>query len=560
MRAITVRLLLLGTAVFTLAFGAAAQGAPEPIQDALAALNQRLGTQMTLNDLFWTWEQQTFPDSSLGCVQEGITPVPTSVIGYKFTFTYLDISYEYRVSADRTLTVFCGVLGETDDPVDPNVAGLIDDPARLSNSQCPPPPAGLLYPRTRLAPATEARVIPGAPNNLRTEPNPASGLIGQIPGGATLRVLAGPICDAQGMIWIQAEFSGQIGYTAEAFGGEYYLEPQPPLAELPVNRARISGANLATVREAAKLQGNFGSGVAWSQTNKLAITGDAGANGLLVFSPTTVMQSPRMIKSLERFVIARFSTVSTQGDTLLLGSDDGSVHIWDLSPSSNLIERLVLNGHNAAVTAVAISPDGRRVASSGGYAFATTENALNQDAILVWDINNVTQAFALRGHTGTVTAVAFSPDGLTIASSSLDGSVRLWDTANGAQTARIDAGVPATSLAYSPDGATLAVGYQDGATLALSLVGGLSAGPVVPTHSAPVTVIAFSPNGSVLLSGATDGSLALRAGDRLLTPEPPTLLLNVHSAGVTGVGFSPDGSIIVSLGQDNTARLLIAGQ
>lgn len=558
MRTSLLRTVLLSIALALFGVGASAQGAPEPIQDALAAFNQRLGTRFTLNDIFWTWEQQTFPDTSLGCVVEGVAPVQTSVIGYKFVFTYLEVSYEYRVSADRTVTVFCGTVGDSDTAVDPNVAGSIDDPVRLSNSLCPPPPAGIVYPRTRLAPAIEARVTAGAPNNLRTEPNPSAALIGQIPAGATLRVLAGPICDSQGMLWIQAEFSGQVGYTAEVFGTEFYLEPQPPLTELPASRVRIAGANLATVREVAKLQGNFGLGLAWSQSDKLTVTGDAGAQGLWVYSPALLTQPPRIIKSLDRFILSRFSAVSTQRDTLLLGADDGSVHIWDLSPSSNLIERLVLNGHNAAVTAAAFSPDGRRVASSGGYAFATTENPLNQDAILVWDINNVTQVFALRGHENDVTAVAFSPDGLTIASSSLDGSVRLWDASNGAQTARIDAGVAATALAFSPDGAFLAVGYQDGATLALSLVGGLSAGPVVPSHSAPVTAIAFSPSASVLLSGASDGSLALRPGDRLLTAEPPSLLPNVHSGGITAVAFSPDGTVIASLGLDNTVRLLSA--
>lgn len=557
MRTVMLRTLLVCVMLAGVGIGTTAQGAPEPINDALAAFNQRIGKTLTLNDFFWTWEQQTFPDSTLGCVVDGITPFQTSISGYRFLFTYLEQTYEYRVSADRASTVFCGIVGDDDDDLGPDVAGDIDDRVQLSNSLCPAPPADTIYPRSRVAPETEARVIASSAN-LLPEPNTTSAPIASIPGGATVRVLSGTNCDPQSNILVQVEYNGQVGYVAEAVSGVYALQPLPPAAEIPASRARITMANAASLREAAKLQGNFGEGLAWSQSDKLAVTGGRGAEGVWVYQPIALASiEPRIIRSRDRFNIAQFSTVSTQRDTLLLGAVDGGVHIWDLNPSSNLIERLVLNGHNAAVTAIAFSPDGRRVASSGGYAFATTEDALNQNAILVWDINNITQVFVLRGHEDEVLAVAFSPDNTTIASASLDGSVRLWDASNGTQTARIDAGVPATALAFAPDGTTLAVGYRDGATVALSLVGGLSAGPVVPTHSAPVSTLMFSPDGGLLVSGAQDGSLGMRAGDSLLTAETPIVRQNVHNGAVTAVAMSPDGTTIASLGLDRTVRLLV---
>ncbi len=74
------KLRMLGIVLAMLVAGAvAAQGAPEQIQDALAAFNQRLGTALTLNDFFWTWEQSTFPDSALGCPADGVQPVAGTV-------------------------------------------------------------------------------------------------------------------------------------------------------------------------------------------------------------------------------------------------------------------------------------------------------------------------------------------------------------------------------------------------------------------------------------------------------------------------------------------------
>lgn len=549
------KLRMLGIVLAMLVAGAvAAQGAPEQIQDALAAFNQRLGTALTLNDFFWTWEQSTFPDSALGCPADGVQPVAGTVVGYRFLFTYADVTYEYRVSADRTVTAFCGTVNQSSQTGGEDIAGVIDDVAELSNSLCPAPQPGSAYPRTRLAPGIQARVIGGTPNNLRSEPNINAQLIGQIPTGASFDVLAGPICDPTGMLWVQVNFNGMVGYTAEASGQDVYLEPLPPtISGTPIHALTVASA--PQWREFAKLQGNFGPGLMWSSTGKLAVTGDAGAEGLWLYEQSALAAPPRTIRSVDRFVRGVFSD---QRETLVLGAADGSVHIWDLSPSSNLIERLVLNAHNQAVSAVAISPDLRRIATSGGYAFATVQQDDNLYAVLVWDITNVSQVYALRGHTGEVTGVAFSSDGRSIATSSLDGSVRIWDAASGLQTARVDSDIPATAMAYSPDDSVLVIGYQDGATLALALVDSLSAGPVVPTHSAPITALTFSSDGLLLASAASDGSIGIRASNQLLTTEPPVVLSGINAGAISALAFSPDRTLLASLGADNTIRLLAA--
>jgi WD40 repeat protein len=74
-----------------------------------------------------------------------------------------------------------------------------------------------------------------------------------------------------------------------------------------------------------------------------------------------------------------------------------------------------LDGHTDEVRALAMSPDGTRLASSGV-----------DQLISLWDINTGQRLLTIKWQKGTITGLAFSPDGQTLASASHDGSVRLW--------------------------------------------------------------------------------------------------------------------------------------
>ena len=98
------------------------------------------------------------------------------------------------------------------------------------------------------------------------------------------------------------------------------------------------------------------------------------------------------------------------------------------------------------VSAVAFSPDGKTLASG----------SLDSD-IKLWDVATGKERATLKGHTETVRSLAFSPDGKTLASGGYDNSIKLWDLATGKVQATLKGfteGVNA--VAYSPDGKALA--------------------------------------------------------------------------------------------------------
>ena len=84
--------------------------------------------------------------------------------------------------------------------------------------------------------------------------------------------------------------------------------------------------------------------------------------------------------------------------------------------------RATLKGHEDAVEAVAFSPDGKTLASAGG----SPSNPRKPGELRLWDAATGEARATLKGHEDTVNAVAFSPDGKTLASAGDDWTVRLW--------------------------------------------------------------------------------------------------------------------------------------
>jgi WD40 repeat protein len=117
--------------------------------------------------------------------------------------------------------------------------------------------------------------------------------------------------------------------------------------------------------------------------------------------------------------------VSPDGRRLASATADGIVRLWD--PQRGALIQM-LEGHTDYVNGVAFSPDGQLLASG------SSDKAIN-----LWDAQSGQLSQTLEGHTLAVTSVAFSPDGRSIASASYDKTLRLWDVRTGRLLRAIEA-------------------------------------------------------------------------------------------------------------------------
>jgi WD40 repeat protein len=258
----------------------------------------------------------------------------------------------------------------------------------------------------------------------------------------------------------------------------------------------------------------------WSRSNGRLITLDGHSNGVLR---------------------VRFSP----NGNLLASAGTKTIRLYKLSDFTHQ----ALEGHTHVITSIDFSPDGSILASGD-----------RSGSICLWDVDDGRCTRILRdAQMGYILSISFSTDGGTLAA--VGSTFNFWDLSNAdntVPTAKMGAnGYSINSIAYSPDGIHVASGSNDNA-VRLWNVADRSRDAVLKGHTNIITSVAFSPNGKIITSGSGNGGVQFWSVDnggggcnKCLV----SLSRNHGSSMVRSVAFSHDGRTLASAGDDGTICL-----
>jgi len=203
------------------------------------------------------------------------------------------------------------------------------------------------------------------------------------------------------------------------------------------------------------------------------------------------------------------------------------------------LEIKTLRGHTDTITSVAFSPDGQRIATGSWDRSAK-----------VWDAASGRELLTLKGHAGGVRSVAFCPDGRRIVTASR-GAAKVWEAASGRELVTLNGHRDyICSVAFSPDGQRIVTGSADTTAKVWDAASGKELS-TLKGHGGRVLSVAFSPDGQRIVTSSSDRTAKVWEA----SSGRPLLILTGHSDTITSVAFSPDGQRIVTGSDDQSAKV-----
>lgn len=212
--------------------------------------------------------------------------------------------------------------------------------------------------------------------------------------------------------------------------------------------------------------------------------------------------------------------------------------------SNNHTEKIFISrefiGHTDIINCLTLSPDGRTLASGSV-----------DKSIRLWNFATGEVLKTLVGHTGYVNAIAITPDGKTLVSGSVDTTIKLWDLASGKELKTLRGHQSyINALDISPDGKILASASADKTVKLWNLATGVTI-RTLKGHESYVNAIVFSPNGQSLFSSGADNIIQqweVSTGKNVRT-------FRGHTSYVNALAISTDGNTLISSSADKTIKV-----
>lgn len=265
-----------------------------------------------------------------------------------------------------------------------------------------------------------------------------------------------------------------------------------------------------------------------------------GSDGILAVGTSSRIQiwdvdSSQEVHSLSDARGTSLSLAFTfDGQYLASANEDKTIQLWDVDAAKQIA---TITGLDSLPIGLTFTKAGRLIAGS-----------LN-GPLKCWSVLPMMDFRVLSAQSGMIHRLTFSNDGKSLASSSADGTVTIWDTTTG-NARHSFRFVAFSATAYSPSGKFLAVSRADNSILIIDTNDGRKIS-ILRGHEGEVTSLAFSRDDKYLASGSDDKSVRIWSLDT--ATELSVLRGNNDAPSV--VTFSSNGLQVATGGLDNTIRV-----